>query len=159
MRNLLMSAVVLFLASVSCLSYPAHAADKKPADVKQGDKCPVCGMFVARYPEWIAQIVFDDGTHAFFDGPKDMFKYYFNLKEYNPSKKQSDISAIYVTEYYSTRLMDAGHVFFVSGSDVYGPMGHELVPVATPDEAKEFMRDHKGRKILRFGEVKPGDLK
>jgi copper chaperone NosL len=141
------------------MSTPASADAKKPVEVKQSDKCPVCGMFVARYPAWISQVIFNDGTYDVFDGPKDMFKYYFDLKKYSRSRKQSDIAAMYVTEYYSTKPMDARNVFFVLGSDVYGPMGVELVPIATLDTAKEFMRDHRGKRILKFVEVKSGDLR
>ena len=57
-------------------------------------------MFVAKYPDFLAEIVFKDGSYAVFDGPKDMFKYYMNLPVYNASKKQDDIEAVYVTDYY-----------------------------------------------------------
>ncbi|MEW6108943.1 MAG: nitrous oxide reductase accessory protein NosL [Nitrospirota bacterium] len=136
-----------------------HAADIKPVDVRHDDKCRVCGMFVAKYKNWIAQIIFDDATYAAFDGPKDMFRYYFNLNKYNPSKKQSDMTAVFVTEYYSTKIMDAKKMFFVSGSDVYGPMGAELIPVESEKTAKEFMKDHHGKRILRFGDITMEDLK
>jgi copper chaperone NosL len=135
------------------------AADKKPVEVKKSDKCPVCGMFVARYKNWLAQIIFADGSYAVFDGPKDMFKYYLNMKKYNPAKTASDISNIFVTEYYSTGLMDARKVFFVQGSDVNGPMGAELVPLATEVAAKDFLKDHKGNRILKFNEVTIDNLK
>ena len=61
-------------------------------------------MFVAKYPDFLAEIIFKDGSTFFFDGTKDMFKYYFNLKKYNPSKKLEDIDSIYVTDYYSLTL-------------------------------------------------------
>ena len=142
------------------LSVPLSvAADKKPFEVKKSDKCPVCGMFVAGYKNWEAQIIFGDGSYAVFDGPKDMFRYYLNVKKYNPAKTASDISNIYVTEYYSTKLMDARKAFFVRGSDVNGPMGAELVPLATEAAAKDFLKDHKGSRILKFSEVTIEDLK
>jgi hypothetical protein len=47
----------------------------------------------------------------------------------------------------------------VIGSDVLGPMGHELVPHDSSEEAREFMQDHKGRRVLRFEEVTPELLK
>ncbi|MEJ2696171.1 MAG: nitrous oxide reductase accessory protein NosL [Candidatus Sulfobium sp.] len=158
MKNFLTSGIA-FLVFFLFLHSSAPAAEKKPVEVKKRDKCPVCGMFVARYPDWIAQIIYDDGTYDVFDGPKDMFKYYFNMEKYNPARKQSRIAVMYVTEYYSAGLMDVRKVFFIPGSNVYGPMGAELVPVATSDAAKEFMHDHKGTGMLRFEEVKPGDLK
>ena len=148
--------LLLFLLVSSTL---VSADAKKPVEVKKRDKCPVCGMFVAKYPDWIAQVIFEDGTYDVFDGPKDMFKYYFNLKEYNPSKKISDIAAVFVTEYYSAKLTDARKVLFVLGSNVYGPMGVELIPISTMDEAREFMQDHKGTRIVKFEEVTPGDLR
>lgn len=149
-------AVVLLLLS----SASAPAEMKKPVEVKKGDKCQVCGMFVSGFPTWAAEIIFNDGTYAVFDGPKDMFRYFFNIGKYSPGKKQADINAIYVTEYYSAKFMDARKgVFFVLGSDVNGPMGIELVPVDTLEKAKEFMKDHRGKKILKFDEVNKEDLR
>lgn len=127
----------------------------KPSDK---DKCPVCGMFVHKYPKWIAEIIFNDGTYAAFDGPKDMIKYFFNVSKYNRNKTKADIAEIYVTEYYTTGRMKAEDVLFVTGSDVFGPMGVELVPVRGMEEARSFMKDHKGTKILRFSEITPADL-
>jgi nitrous oxide reductase accessory protein NosL len=110
-------------------------------------------MFVAKYPDWVAEIIFKDGTYAVFDGAKDMFKYYFSLGKYNPSKKPSDIDSIYVTDYYGLTLVDGYKAFYVEGSDVYGPMGKELIPLEKEEAAKEFMKDHKGKLILKFSDV------
>jgi len=152
--------VILTVVYLMFLSIPKSvAADKKPVEVRKSDKCPVCGMFVAGYKNWVAQIIFTDNSYAVFDGPKDMFRYYLNVKKYNPAKTASDISNIYVTEYYSTDLMDARKAFFVTGSDVYGPMGAELVPLATEAAAKDFLKDHKGSRILKFNEVTIENLK
>lgn len=137
----------------------AFAAEVKPLPVPKTAKCSVCGMFVEKYKEWVAQVVFTDGGAAFFDGPKDMFRYYFNMGRYDRSRKQADISAVFVTEYYSTKPIDAHKVWFVAGSDVYGPMGSELVPVDSEDHAREFMKDHAGKKILRFGDVTIEDIR
>jgi nitrous oxide reductase accessory protein NosL len=117
------------------------------------DKCPVCGMFVAKYPDWTSSVLFHDGSHAFFDGPKDMFKYILDLNRYNPAKKAGDISEITVKDYYTLTPVNARSSFYVQGSDIYGPMGRELIPLAKEADAKEFMRDHKGERILRFTEV------
>ena len=147
-------ALLLLFSAVS------RAGEKKPITIKKDDKCQVCGMFVAGYPTWVAEIIFNDGTYAVFDGPKDMFRYYFTIAKYSPGKKRSDINAIYVTEYYSAKFMDARKgVLFVQGSDVMGPMGPDLVPVDTLDHAKVFMKDHQGKKILKFDEVKKEDLR
>ena len=123
----------------------------------QRDRCPVCGMFVAPYSEWIATIVQTDGTQVFFDGCKDLFRYYFKLSE----DELALVQEIYVTEYYRTQLVPARDVFYVIGSDVYGPMGKELIPIAGQKNADTFMQDHNGRSVLSFDqltiELLPGD--
>jgi nitrous oxide reductase accessory protein NosL len=112
-------------------------------------------MFVFKYPDFLAQIIFTDGSHALFDGAKDMFKFVFNLKKYNAAKERSDIAAIYVTDYYSMAPIDSRTAWYVVGSDVFGPMGRELMPFQQETDAKEFMKDHSGKKLLRFDEVTP----
>jgi nitrous oxide reductase accessory protein NosL len=50
-------------------------------------------------------------------------------------------------------MIDARAAFFVSGSDVNGPMGSELIPFSTEKDARSFKLDHKGKLILRFSDV------
>ncbi len=122
------------------------------------DTCPVCGMFVALYPDWVATVLYNDGHAHHFDGAKDLFKYLLNLPKYAPGHAQTDIAAIGVTEYYGVARIDARAAWYVIGSDVLGPMGHELVPLATRADAEEFQRDHKGARIVRFDAVTPALL-
>lgn len=123
------------------------------------DTCPVCGMFVAPYPYWIATVLWRDGTAVHFDGAKDFFKYLLDLKKYEPRRSRADLQALGVTDYYGTQRIAAQTATFVIGSDVLGPMGHELVPHGSDEEAREFMQDHRGRRVLRFDEVTPALLK
>jgi copper chaperone NosL len=139
--------------------HPGQAEDVQSLKPSDKDKCPVCGMFVAKYPDFLAQIVFADGSLAWFDGVKDMMKYYFDLNKYNPGKKQEDIKAVVVADYYSLKLIDGLKAFYVLGSDVYGPMGRELIPFGEEAAAKEFMTDHKGQAILTFSQITPATIK
>ena len=145
----IVAAIILLTASFSL------AAAGQPVKVAPADKCPVCGMFVAKYPDFVAQIIFQDGSYAVFDGVKDMMKYYFNLPKYNPAKTVSEIARIFVTDYYSLKLIDGSKAFYVIGSNVYGPMGHELVPFSDEAGAKEFMNDHQGKSLVRFNQISP----
>ncbi len=129
-----------------------------PAPAPQ-DTCPVCGMFVAKYPEWIATVLYRDGHAHHFDGAKDMFKYLLDLEKWAPGHQAGDIQAIGVTEYYGLTRIDARKAFYVVGSDVLGPMGHELIPLETREDAEEFMRDHKGTAIVRFTDVTQNRLR
>jgi nitrous oxide reductase accessory protein NosL len=137
----------------------AFAGEKKAVKPAQKDKCPVCGMFVAKYPDFVVQVLFKDDTHAVFDGAKDFFKYYFNLKKYNPSKNEADIDSVYVTDYYKLTPVDGYAAYYVLGSDVYGPMGKELIPFEREADAREFMKDHKGKSMLRFKKVTAETIK
>jgi nitrous oxide reductase accessory protein NosL len=116
-------------------------------------------MFVAKYPDWIAEVRFRDGGYAVFDGPKDLFKYLADLKRYAPNRRREDISSLYVMDYYTLRPIDGAAAFYVTGSDVYGPMGAEFIPFEKESDAREFLKDHGGRQILRFKDITPAVLK
>ena len=151
-----------FLATLlALLAGRAQAADHQhpPVTPTARDKCPVCGMFVAKYPDFLAQVIYTDRGYAVFDGAKDLFKYLLNLRAYAPSRQSADIAAIYVTEYYALTPIDGRGAWYVMGSDVFGPMGRELIPFATEADAKEFLADHKGKRLLRFAEVTAAILK
>jgi copper chaperone NosL len=149
--------VIVLLGLVLPLAL-ARAETRKPVKPAEKDKCPVCGMFVAKYPDFVAQVIFKDGSYAVFDGVKDMLKYYFNLKKYNQSKRLSDIDAIYVTDYYDMTMADGYTAFYVLGSDVYGPMGKELIPFQNEKAANEFMSDHVGQSLLKFQDIRAETL-
>jgi nitrous oxide reductase accessory protein NosL len=155
MKNLVIG--LLLLACTSAWAGSAMAQDK--LEPGREDKCPVCGMFVYKYPEWVAAIVYLDDTTVFFDGAKDMFKYYHNLSHYAPDRKLEDIDSVWVKDYYELEMIDAKKAFFVIGSQVYGPMGKELIPLITEEDARTFIEDHQGKTMVRFDDVTPDLLK
>lgn len=141
-----------------CAAGGAVAQTASPPKPGARDLCPVCGMLVAKYPNWIASLRFRDGHTHFFDGPKDLFKYLHDLGRYAPGHTRADIAAIFVTDFYELKPIAAESAWYVIGSDVPGPMGHELVPLASRADAEEFLRDHKGRRILGFADITPAVL-
>jgi copper chaperone NosL len=148
----------ILLISLFCLvgvllSFPLGAAEMGAPKPATRDKCPVCGMFVAKYPDWTTAVRFRDGSHVYFDGAKDLFKYLHDLKKYDHTRKPEDIRAVLVMDYYRLSWIDARSAWYVLGSDVFGPMGRELIPLAKEADAKEFMKDHKGTRIVRFADV------
>lgn len=153
MKKFILSSVFVLTAAASI----AFSADLRKAG--PGDKCPVCGMFVGKYPDFAAQVQFQDGVTLHFDGAKDMFKYYLNLSRYAPGRKAADITKVFVTNYYDLTMLDGLSAYYVLGSDVYGPMGRELIPFARESEARGFLKDHKGKSLIRFSDVTPQVLK
>lgn len=134
-------------------SLSTHAESVQTPDPGVKDTCPVCGMFVAKYPEWIATVLYKGGHAHHFDGAKDLFKYFLDMPKWAPGHRKEDIAIIGVTEYYGLTRIRAQEAWYVIGSDIVGPMGHELIPLGTRDDAEEFMDDHGGKRILRFDEV------
>jgi nitrous oxide reductase accessory protein NosL len=77
------------------------------------------------------------------------------MQKFTPAKKLADITAITVNDYYTLKPVDARTASFVIGSDVYGPMGKELVPFGKLADAHAFLKDHKGKMVLRFSDITP----
>lgn len=142
----------IVLGGTASAAPPAKGGGPAPS---AREKCPVCGMFVAKFPDWVASSRLKDGTVYYFDGPKDMFSHYLELHRYAKGKKQVDAASMTVKEYYSLKSIEARTAFFVIGSDVRGPMGGELIPFAREKDAAEFMADHKGKRIVRFKDITP----
>jgi copper chaperone NosL len=145
--------VAVLLIIFSIFPLVSFSGEKQPVKPSPKDKCPVCGMFVAKYPDFLTEVLFKDGSYALFDGAKDLFKYYFQLEKYQPSRKRSDIDSIFMTDYYSLTLTDGFQAYYVIGGDIYGPMGRELIPFGKEADAREFLKDHKGKMLLRFQEI------
>lgn len=119
----------------------------KAIKVPKGAKCQVCGMFVSKYPKWAAKITTKTGKTYYFDGNKDLMKYYF--------KTQEPLDEMLVTNYYTITALPAKKAYYVIGSNVYGPMGHELIAFATQAEAEQFKKDHFGTRVLSFKAITP----
>lgn len=119
----------------------------KDLSVTKEQKCPVCGMFLYKYPRWVSMIEYNNGKKYYFDGMKDLMKYYFDHQE--------GVTEIWSRAYYTQKPLNVEDAYFVIGSDVYGPMGHELIPISTKDAANKFLIEHRGKKILRFDAITP----
>lgn len=69
------------------------------------------------------------------------------------------MEALFVTDYYSLKPVDAWGAFYLVGSEVYGPMGKELIPFSSEDDAKAFLKDHSGKTVPRFPQITPEVLR
>ncbi|TKB07278.1 nitrous oxide reductase accessory protein NosL [Desulforhopalus sp. IMCC35007] len=121
-------------------------------NISPKEKCRVCGMFVAKYQPWIAQIHISDHDVAMFDGVKDMMAYYFEPEKFGGTQ-QTKNSPIYVKDYYTQKWLDGRKAYYVTGSDIMGPMGHEFIPFDSTAAAENFFKDHQGKALLQFDEI------
>ncbi|MEJ2580577.1 MAG: nitrous oxide reductase accessory protein NosL [Acidobacteriota bacterium] len=147
--------IIVTLALIAGLLSAAAAADL-PRPPTDKDRCAVCGMYVHKYPNWIATIVFEDGSQVFFDGPKDFFRYALEPQKFKAKGRK--VAKLFVTDYYGVKFVDATTAYFVAGSDVMGPMGPELIPLRNREEAETFARDHGGGEVLAFDDVTPAKI-
>ncbi|PID81422.1 hypothetical protein CSB20_03105 [bacterium DOLZORAL124_64_63] len=134
-------------------SMAGHAADGPRIQVPEDAKCPVCGMFVAKYPKWAAMLKTADGRVFYFDGVKDMMKFYLQPEKFHVKVRTEDFVNVVVSDYYSLEPLDGTKAFYVVGSNVFGPMGNELIPLPNRKKAEAFLQDHFGERIYRFEEI------
>jgi len=132
------------------ISNGSMTTEQERMHVPNDAKCPVCGMFVGKYPKWAA-FMERDGERYFFDGVKDMMKYYIFNGDFVYDRKK--ISKMTVSDYYTLEEVPAKEAFYVLDSDVFGPMGHELVPFKNEKSAKTFKSEHNGKAMVKFDEI------
>ncbi|MBD3794545.1 MAG: nitrous oxide reductase accessory protein NosL [Epsilonproteobacteria bacterium] len=132
------------------LSAKNHPTSSPYITVAKGAKCPVCGMFIEKYPKWVAKVTLN-GKDLYFDGVKDMMKYLIYKGDFKFDRTK--ISSILVTDYYTLESINAKNAFYVVGSNVYGPMGHELIAFKDKASANNFMKSHSGKKIVTYAQI------
>ena len=76
--------------------------------VPVGARCPVCGMYPARSPDWAGQIIFSNGDAQFFDSPVSLLLFLNDVPRYSAGRSSDDIVARYVTDVTSKEWIDAG---------------------------------------------------
>lgn len=135
-------ALLLFFFVASPVQSSANSPDAN-------ERCPVCGMFVGKYPQWLATLTTANNNVFYFDGVKDMMAYFFSPEAFGAPAGLT-ISTVKVKDYYSQKWIDGKTAWYVVGSDVLGPMGHELIPFNSEAAAQNFLKDHKGSEILLF---------
>jgi copper chaperone NosL len=126
-----------------------YAARPIPTDAR----CPVCGMYPARFPRWAAQIIFKDGAAHFFDSPVDLFMFLDKPGRFGSERSAADAAAIYVADFRSGAWLNAREAVFVRDSRARGPMrGPDLPAFADETAAQAFITEQGGR-VLHFDQV------
>ena len=131
---------------------PLESARPVPADVR----CPVCGMFPARSPDWAAQVIFANGDAQFFDSPLSLFMYLSDVARYSPGRSADEIVAHYVTDVSSKSWTDARSAFYVHGSSAKGPMRAGNLPAFASKKAALQFAAQRGGTVLAYADVDAG---
>jgi len=129
-------------------------AETTEGQVAEDRKCDFCGMPYADYPNWHVHAQPSSGKNTFyFCSPNCFFSHTF---EQSTDYAQGSVTMV---DYYKLADIDGKSAFYVSGSDVPGPMGVGLVPFATEADAQAFWDEHNASGIHTFEEVTPAVLK
>ncbi|WP_300456870.1 nitrous oxide reductase accessory protein NosL [Desulfobacula sp.] len=118
--------------------------EHKQMQVSPGDRCPVCGMTVIRYPKFNCAIQLKNTVTYYFCSTGCMIRSWMHPEIYLGTAADR-LHLPVVKEYFSGRQVDARDIIFVYGSDVIGPMGPALVPVNDENYLTVFKKRHGGK--------------
>ena len=136
------------------LGLPLGSPRAVPADAR----CPVCGMYPARAPEWAAQVIFSNGDAQFFDSPASLFTYLHDVSRYTPGHSTDQIIASYVNDADSGGWLPALGAVYVQGSSARGPMRTGNLPAFADAASAQRFANLRGGVLLRAAEITPDML-
>ncbi|RXJ69686.1 hypothetical protein CRV08_02995 [Halarcobacter ebronensis] len=107
-------------------------------------------------PAWAAKIVTKENKEFYFISPKSLMEYYYNPAKWPETNihKEEDLKALVVTDYKTMKPIDAKKAFYVYGSHKVSLAGDDIPAFAQLDDAKKFMDENHGRRILKFSDLK-----
>lgn len=148
-----------------CVMAPPQAYDPASGQamlaaraIPKDARCPVCGMYPARAPQWAAQLIFSDGDAHFFDSPLSLYLYLNAVTRYSPGRSASEIAVTYVTDTETGQWTPAGQAFYVHGSTALGPMRNGNLPAFANKRAAEQFAQQRGGKVRVAGDISPALL-
>lgn len=130
-----------------------------PRSVPADARCPVCGMYPARFPHWAAQAIFHDGAAQFFDSPVNLHVFLNDVARYSSGYGSADIAATFVTDVTSGNWTDSTSAHYVHGSDALGPMRDGNLPAFSEREAAERFAAERGGTVLSADQLTPEILR
>lgn len=111
----------------------------------------MCGMKVADHPKFSCAIQLTDNTTYYFCSTGCMLRTWLHPDIFLGAPRTLLRSTV-VRDYFTGQQVDGRKVFWISGSDIVGPMGPALVPVAGEAALKVFIRRHGSRTVFRLDE-------
>ena len=122
----------LILLDVSMGTEPPFEAEVRPEEIAKLGGMPIEEIRLSNDRNIITQVM-EQGT-------------VIKVRELHAVGKVGGIMAV------------GGTTMALTGSDVMGPMGAELVPIAKKSHAETFVIDHGGESILRYDEITSEEL-
>ncbi len=126
--------------------------------IQRQDRCPLCAMLPARYPEFSCAIQLKNGNTYYFCSPRCLLRVWSDPKRYlNVSPEE--LGAMVVRHYFTGKQIDGRSALWINGSDVIGPMGPAIIALDSEKEVAVFKQRHGGRRVFRINELTASDWK
>ncbi len=151
----------MLLASTFTFTTLLTADDSYTMNYDKNTTCLVRNLNVYKEPKWIAKINLTNAKELYFSSPKSMIEFYLRPGKWNEIgvKSEDDFKDIIITDFATMKPTDAKGAFYVYGSNVTSPAGDDLVPFATFEAAKNFAKEHNGKRILHLNEISDALIK
>jgi copper chaperone NosL len=120
----------------------------EPVDNK--DRCPVCGMYPARYPRHKCQMITRGEEKYHFCSTQCLFEFLGHTRKY--AHKDVAPFRIWVIDFPAGVWISGKTAYYVVGSGKQGPMGYEAIAFDKKKAAGDFARK-EGGKVLTFSQV------
>ena len=137
--------VIIFLIVILGM---ADGAFSQPQNIETHKKCPLCSMYPARYPDFNCQIVFKDGSYEAFDSAIGLLVYLHFPDKTGMALKP--VAGVYFKDYLKQGWLEAEKAYFVTGSDIRGPMGIQFLPVDSQKAAEQIKKQANGKDVIHF---------
>jgi len=133
---------------------PAVSAMDKDGGLRPGpsDRCPLCGMFPAKWPESAAGMRLVDGRTFYFCCNGCLLQAWRRPRTHL-GIEIDQIAAMTVLNTFTGKPTDASKAVFVAGSDLVGPMGQEIAAFSNREEATAFRNRHGGRLVFELSHL------
>ena len=150
-------ALLLLTSSIyaEIASKPFNIEKKYFLNYDKNTTCLVRHIKVYKDPKWVAKIEVRHGKRVYFSSPKSMFEFYYRPGKWFDVgvKSERDFSKIVVTDYTTSKPINAQSAFYVYGSNITSPAGDDLPAFDSKKLAKQFSQKYNGKRIMKFDEV------
>ncbi len=148
----------IILASCLFCTLGVSASESYTMNFDKDTRGLVRKLAIYKDPAWASKIITKENKEFFFISPKSMMEFYYNPYKWPSAniQKSEEIKEIIVTDYKTLKPIDGKYAFYIYGSRKISFAGDDLAAFENINDAKEFMKNNNGKRILKFSELSKG---
>lgn len=137
--------ILIFIIFFVCCPFFVEEGSAEKIDIKKGDECSVCGMYMERFSRTAAEVIMKDGERHLLCGVACLAR----IKADRPD----DVAEEYVTCWITGERVSAADAFYDAGSSIVPDMIPNIIAFKELSEAQKF-RDEKGGDVINISDVR-----